>query len=87
MLDKLNKYITDIEKGYGWVSIQYVSNQYDFLTHREFTAFLLMLVKKGMLVDENKLKGSEESLKAIPKNAKVTNETLLNTLYWHNGLE
>ena len=77
MLDKLNKYINEIKQGYGWVTIQYVFNQYDFLTHREFTAFLQMLIKQGMLVDENKLQGSEESLEMIPKNALMTNDNFI----------
>tara|TARA_R110000744_G_scaffold217875_1_gene336589 strand:- start:564 stop:806 length:243 start_codon:yes stop_codon:yes gene_type:complete len=80
MNDQLNSYISDIKQGYGWVTVQYIFNQYDFLTHRELHTFLHMLIDQGMLVDERELYGDEECVKMIPERAFVTYDTFFDCL-------
>ena len=80
-MEVLNRIVDDIKHGYGWASIQYISNTCNFLSHADFACLISLLMYEGLLVNENLLSGGESGIDEIPYHAFVKPENLVKTLY------
>lgn len=71
----------EIQSGTGWTSYDYVLNsKHSPLSQKEKIVLLVKLAKAGILADEDKMKGTEQTKNQIPRNAFISVNDLKNKL-------